>query len=267
MNMITRPIIIDGNPHLALDVAGTGDMLLFLHGIGGCRKNWLPNLTAVADIGQAVAMDIRGYGESGDYDGAFSFDDAADDIERLMQHMGKERVHLIGLSMGGTLALHYAVRSPERVASLVLCSTTTSLSELPDDELERFLEARRSKLARVDNMRDVARTMAELVLSPTSSPEVTEEMIESLASLRRANYLKALECAARYRFAGKLDSLKMPKLVVCGGEDRVIPSEQQRLLHARLTDAQFVFLPDAGHIVNLDAPIAFNLALRQFLTM
>ena len=74
---------IGPSPHIAVDHMGTGDLVVFLHGIGGNRRNWHPNLAAFAPHWHAVAWDARGYGESDDYDGPLDFVDYARDLARV----------------------------------------------------------------------------------------------------------------------------------------------------------------------------------------
>src|SRR5580658_7217231 len=93
--------LIGPAPRLAVDHQGQGELVLFMHGIGGNRTNWHDQLPACAARFHAVAWDARGYGLSDDYPGPLSYDDFCHDILRVLDHFGARKAHLVGLSMGG----------------------------------------------------------------------------------------------------------------------------------------------------------------------
>src|SRR5690349_16598484 len=102
---------------------GDGPLLVLLHGIGSNAKSWQHQLQGLADEYDVVAWDMRGYGSSSDPEQPFGISDLADDLAGLIDHLGFERTHLGGLSMGGVLALEFYGRHPERVRSLILADT------------------------------------------------------------------------------------------------------------------------------------------------
>ena len=121
-------VFIAGSPRLACDVAGSGELVVLLHGIGGQRQNWHDQLLVFADDFQVTAWDARGYGDSEDYEGPLDFADFSADLARLLDHFGAARAHIVGLSMGGRIAQDFYEREPQRVASLVLCNTFAGVS-------------------------------------------------------------------------------------------------------------------------------------------
>ena len=124
-------MIVPGEPPIACDVArggaAGGPTLVFLHGIGGNASNWADQLAYFAPRFRAVAWDARGYGGSGGKDA--DFHDFADDLARVVRHFGGP-AHVVGLSMGGRVALDAWSRTPELIASLTLadCSAGSAIS-------------------------------------------------------------------------------------------------------------------------------------------
>src|SRR5690606_4285874 len=112
--------------------------LVFLHGIGGNKRNWHDNLEVFGRYWHAVAWDARGYGESDDYEGPLAFTSYADDLIRVLDHFGAEKAHIVGLSMGGRIAMDFADRYPHRLLSLTLCDTHTGFSDLSDEKKREF---------------------------------------------------------------------------------------------------------------------------------
>src|SRR5690606_37984467 len=99
-----------GHPGIAYAKCGTGDeTMIFLHGIGGNKDNWNEQLRYFASAGyRAVAWDVRGYGDSDDYDGDFLFEDVSADMLRLLDELAVARAHFVGLSMGGRILMDFA---------------------------------------------------------------------------------------------------------------------------------------------------------------
>jgi pimeloyl-ACP methyl ester carboxylesterase len=113
---------IAGPPDIAVDVAGTGPLLIFLHGVGGNRHNWSDQVAHFSARFTAVSWDARGYGDSDDAPDR-EFTNFADDLARVISHFGGP-AHLVGLSMGGRIALDCWRRYPLLVASLTLANTS-----------------------------------------------------------------------------------------------------------------------------------------------
>src|SRR5207247_8478398 len=99
--------LISPAPRLAVDRTGDGPLVVFLHGIDGNRTNWRDQLGVFAAHFTAAALDARGYGASDDYAGPLAFDDFAGDLRRVLDHYGARRAHLVGLSMGGRIAMRF----------------------------------------------------------------------------------------------------------------------------------------------------------------
>ena len=131
MSAEIKTIRIGPAPRVAVDHAGHGPFLMFLHGIGGNRDNWADQLPVFAEHFQVAAWDARGYGDSDDYDGPLSFADVSRDLIRVLDHFKVTRAHLVGLSMGGRIAQEFTALFPARVATLTLADTHASFKDFP----------------------------------------------------------------------------------------------------------------------------------------
>lgn len=263
-------MILDGAPWIAADLAAPGGAaatpLLFLHGVGGNRANWEDQLAALSTQRLCVAMDIRGYGGSGDYDGPLDFRDCADDARRLLDHLGVARAHIVGLSMGGLIAQEFAAAVPARVASLILCDTGPGLfAHQPPGVAQEFLRLRRKPLEAGASPAEMAPAVADALVAPKADGRARGRLIDSMAALRAANYLKALEALVAYDAPPDLGRFGGRALVLCGADDRFTPPALSERLAARLPRAAMKIIPDAGHVSNIDNPRAFNAALAAFL--
>ncbi|HMM77038.1 MAG TPA: alpha/beta fold hydrolase [Gammaproteobacteria bacterium] len=261
------PSYVPGTPRLAYEAIGTGPTVVFMHGIGGNRTNWREQLDALAPEFRAVAWDARGYGDSDDYEAALAFPDFAADLLRLLDHLGVAQAHLVGLSMGGRIAMDFYEAHPRRVASLVLCDTFPGYdASITEEQREKFIASRRKPLVEDGKEpRDIAPLVAPTLLGKNAAPAALQRLIDSMAMLHKESYIKAIEAMTRYEPVARLGEFRVPTLVVCGEEDRLTPPAIARDMVARIPDARLAILERAGHLSNIEQPLAFNAVLLDFL--
>jgi 3-oxoadipate enol-lactonase len=246
---------VPGAPRIALSVAGRGPLVLFLHGIGGNRRHWDTQLTAFSSRFKAAAWDARGYGDSDDYDGPLRFEDFTADLLRVLDHLEERKAHVVGLSMGGRIARNFALKHPERAASLTLANTSPGFDALSAEEVLKFVEERRSRTPE----------SSRRLLGSRPGPGAHEALLASFHALRNDSYLKTLEASVSQDRAAPLENLAVPTLVVTGDEDRVYPPALAQRMAQRIPGAELVVLEGCGHLSNLEQPGRFNAALLDFL--
>ena len=257
---------IGPKPFIAVDHAGTGDLVLFLHGIGGNKSNWHEQIAALAPRFHPVALDARGWGASDDYDGPLSIDDMAADVVRVLDHFGVLTAHIVGLSMGGLVAQHVWFNAPGRVRSLTLCDTSPGLSRSQSkEELETFLKLRQQPLLDGKTPADIAPGVAKSLIGPKAGPAALQRLTDSIAALHKDSYLKALEAVTRYQLEGDIATIGVPCLLMVGAEDHLTPPAVHVEMQKRIAGSRLVVIPDAGHLSNIEQPQAFNKALLEFL--
>ena len=256
---------VPGTPGLAYEWAGQGQTVVMLHGIGGNRRNWYQQIAALEPTHHALAWDARGYGDSDDYAGALDFAQFSDDLLRLLDHIGRERAHLCGLSMGGRIALDFHARHPERVASLILADSFPGYdASFTQAGRERFVRERRQPLLDGKSFADIATTLATSLVSPTAAPAVVLQLIESICRLHRESYLKTSEAMTMYQPVADLNRIKVPVQIIVGADDKLTPPAISQRMAAAIPHARLALIPNAGHLSNLEQPDAFNECVRQF---
>jgi 3-oxoadipate enol-lactonase len=259
-------IFVPGPPRLAVEGAGEGPLCLFLHGIGGNRSNWAAQLPAFAAAGfAAAAWDARGYGASEDYPGPLAFADFTDDLARVLDHVGTERAHLVGLSMGGRIAQAFALAHPNRVGALVLADTHGGFGDLTEDQRADYVRARREPLLAGKTPADIAPGVVERLVGPEASDAARAALLASVSALRADSYLKAIEATVTQDRVGDLSALACPTHFIVGEHDRLTTPEIVRRLAAQRPGSAVATIPGAGHVSNLEAPDAFNRAALGFL--
>ena len=252
-------------PHIAVDHAGEGELVVLLHGIGGNKRNWHPNLAAFAQQFHVAAWDARGYGESDDYDGTLDFDDFRRDLARVLDHFGADKAHLVGLSMGGRIAASFHGAYPERVASLVLCDTHLGFAHFSAEERDRFVALRKDPLVAGKEPRDIAPVVARTLIGDMAHTEAYDALVDSMSRLHKDSYIKSIEASVGLDHANLYEGVAVPTLVLVGALDRLTPPAMARDIQSRIHGARLSIIEDAGHLANIEQPEAFDTAVLTFL--
>ena len=269
---------LEGTPRLGLThTAVKGDTLaLFLHGIGGSRRNWARQLGQVGHLMTACAMDLRGYGDSSLGFEQSTVDDYCDDILRVMAHFGATKLVLVGLSYGSWIATSFAMRHPEKLAGLVLSGGCTGMSEAGPEEREAFRVSREVPLNAGQVPADFAPAVVKVIAGPDAPDPIRAELLASMSAIPAATYRDALVCFTSPRERFDFARLTMPTLLMTGEHDRLAPPSEIRAVAGRILDAapqmqnarsdvQYETIPGVGHVCNVEGAAAYNAALIPFL--
>ncbi|HXN86525.1 MAG TPA: alpha/beta fold hydrolase [Candidatus Binataceae bacterium] len=256
---------IPGTPRIAIDHAGSGSLVVLMHGIGGNRSNWHDQLPEFAGYFHAVTWDARGYGDSDDYEGALNFGDFASDLARLLDHFKAPRAHLVGLSMGGVIALDFVSRWPDRVATLTLCDSLPGFSHISDEQRAEFIRLRQEPLLAGIELKDMAPAVAKSLLGKSPRPGSFERLVASMSALHKDSYLKTIAGLANYTRVLNLEAISVPTHIVVGAEDSLTPPAISREMARRIAGARLTIIEDAGHLSNIEQPETFNRAVLGFL--
>lgn len=247
-------------------VEGSGPPVIFLHGIGGNRSNWRRQVEALSESFTCFAWDARGYGNSADYEGSLHFSAFGDDMARLLDHFNIERAHLVGLSMGSRILMDFAPRYIDRVATLTLCDCFYGFANaLSPEKQQEYIELRQRPLLEGKTFADLAPRLIASLVSPHCPTHIQEELRQSILQLRVDSYLKTLRASTTFDQAHVLHELTMPVQLIFGSEDQLTPPSIGEEMIGILPNAELAVLDAAGHLSNLEAPGAFNNALRHFL--
>jgi pimeloyl-ACP methyl ester carboxylesterase len=258
---------VDGGS-LHVEEAGSRAVpVLLIQGLGHSHVGWRFQLEALGAKRRTIAFDNRGTGRSSKEPGPYSMEQFADDAVAVLDAVGVDSAHVIGLSMGGFVAQLLALRVPERVTSLVLVGTSPGGSEhvpVPQPTLDAW-----TSNAHLPPDEFARRTM-HLSYSEgwtESHPELCEELIAA-----RVEHPMPPECwRAQFVATGPflaagapVEEISAPSLVVHGEADRVVPLSNGLLLARRIPGAELVVLPGCGHIVPQEAPDEFNRLVEGF---
>jgi pimeloyl-ACP methyl ester carboxylesterase len=250
------PLADAGGTELYYERRGSGEPLLMIQGMSATRLAWGDELRAELEASfETIAFDNRGMGESGQAELPFAIADMAADAGALLDALGIESAHVLGISMGGAIAQELALLHPERVRTLTLGATFCGGPEAslmaPED-----LQMLGAAYASGDPER-VFRAMWEINMSPEFAADeegyaAFREMASRLPAPRPVVMQQMRACAA-HDTSGRLAGLSMPTLVIHGTADRLIGPANGELI-ARLAPAPLELLEGAGHMFWWERP-------------
>jgi 3-oxoadipate enol-lactonase len=258
--MANHPRDVDGA--IAWREAGEGAVVVLLHGLGGSRTAWEPQLAALSPTWRAVAWDLPGYGASAPLDGPLTFDALADAVARLFDATGTDAAHLVGLSFGGMIAQHAALRHPARVRSLALLSTSPAFG-LDGTSAAAWQAARLGPLDAGRTPAEIAPEVIEAIAGPGLSKAARREQVAAMARIGADALRRAIACLPTHDVRDRLAAVIAPTLVLNGELDAETPPAYGRALAGAIPGAHFEVLAGAGHLLPAEAPQAVNAALVE----
>jgi pimeloyl-ACP methyl ester carboxylesterase len=232
-----------------------GRVLVLLEGMGGDIPGWRRNIPRLAERRRVVALDFRGNGRSDAPDEPMSMATLVDDTMGLLDHLGVDRAHLYGMSMGGMVAIESALTRPGRVRSLVLAATHAGPARasaparrrsVPKDRPYLALYSRRFAAEHPDHV-------AEDILVGSQQPQP--------ASAGRRQW----EAVQAWDAWDRLGDIRVPALVLHGTEDDLVDVANARRLAAAIPGAELVLLEGAGHLYHSEQPDEADRAVNEFL--
>jgi 3-oxoadipate enol-lactonase len=257
--------IVPPAPRIAVDHMGNGGLVICLHGIGGNRTNWHDQLPEIGRHFHAGSWDARGYGSSDDYEGPLDFHDFARDLARVLDHFGARKAHLVGLSMGGLIAMDFHAMFAHRVATLTLCDTLPGFTYLSPEQSREFIRLRLEPLLAGKELKEIAPGVAQSLISKSSPPAAFRRVIDSMCALHRDSYIKTIQGTARPDIQIELEQIHVPTHVVVGEDDLLTPPSLARSIADRVAGARLTVIRSAGHLPNIERPREFNAAVIPFL--
>jgi pimeloyl-ACP methyl ester carboxylesterase len=248
---------------LAYDERGAGASLVLVHGHPFNRSMWQPQAEALSSDFRVIALDLPGYGESPQRSEVMTMRAFAEAVVELCDQLALERSIVIGLSMGGLVAMELGLGYPDRFNGLVLAATTAD----PVTAGEAEIRAATARVALERGMLPLAAEMIVELFGPKAARDrtVVLKLFEMMLSTSPAGAAAALRGRAeRPDYSSVLRSLTVPALVISGDHDTHSPEPVIRRLLEALPNPALVRCHDSGHLPNLEEPERFNDAVRQF---
>ncbi|WP_110206771.1 3-oxoadipate enol-lactonase [Nocardioides daejeonensis] len=218
--------------------------------LGSTRHMWDRNIELWQRHLTVVRYDTRGHGDSAVVPGPATIDDLADDVIALLDHLGLERVHLVGLSLGGMTGMRLAAREPARIDRLVTLCTSPYLGPAAN-----WLD--RAALVRSTGTSAVAEAVVDRWYSPGFLAREHERVARArqmVAATPPEGYAASCEAIATMDLRDQLSSITAPTLAIAGADDPATGPAHLQAIAESVVDGSLLVVPDAAHLANDEQP-------------
>lgn len=238
---------------------GTGEAILFLHSLGTSGEVWEEQIRQFKQDYQVIALDFNGHGQSG-ASLPFTIEEAARDALRVLDQVGVAKAHIVGISMGGHVAMEMVKQAPERIQTMVLADTWAYM--------EPAIREERTKL-RMGRLREIG--MEEF------SGELAKNSLAACATIVQVNRLDSIiQCTAEtyesawgavhgVDFRDVLPTIQVPVTVLVGDEDKSTPLPYAQEIAGAIPGSVLEVVPNGGHLSHITNPEFFNTQIMQMI--
>ena len=266
------PIADINGAKLFFETNGTGYPIIFCHEFAGDYRSWDLQVEYFSRLYKTVTYSARGYFPSDipENVGDYSQQQSVDDLKSLMNYLKIPKAHIVGLSMGGNVALNFGLTNPDMASSLVVAGTGTGSDE-PDIFRQRVLEMSDGMRSEgMEHMQSYVFGPARVQLRNKSSKafDLFRAQFMEHSPIGSANTFEGVlsKRPAIFELADKLSRIEIPTLIMTGDEDDpcINPS---LFLKKYISSSGLVIFPRSGHAINLEEPGLFNRTASDFLAM
>jgi len=262
--VIDVPFVPVNGVKIYYEVRGEGEPIAFLNGIMARTVSWGNQTRYFVKNGYKVILhDFRGQGQSDRPRIKYSMDMHVEDLKGLLDALNIRKLHLVGLSYGGKVALMFALKYPQYLKSLIVASTTPTVDKAIRAKVDRWILGARFRSGRIlfqivypdIYSDDFLETKWEFVMS--TAPAFEQIDFDALIELSKA----FLEVDLR----GKMTSINVPTLIIVGSEDKVFPPKYSKMIHEEIEGSKFITVEGCGHVIIWEKPDEFNKIIHEFI--
>jgi pimeloyl-ACP methyl ester carboxylesterase len=253
------PVVERAGANIYYETHGEGPAIVFAHGAGGNRLSWWQQVPSFEKRYLVICFDHRSFGRSTCDEGAFHPKYFAGDLRAILDAEQIERAALVCQSLGGWSGLPFALESPDRVASLVLCDTPGGIVH------PKILEAAASVGDRLE--REGVKGSAALAPGFELRKPALAYLYDQISSLNTGVELKNLGLlfSEEARVApDRLEGYSVPTLLIAGDQDLLFPSEALQAVAEMIPGVEFREFKESGHSVYFEDAEAFNSVIGEF---
>lgn len=256
ISIMCTGVLAFNNGQMYYEAAGSGQPIVFIHGFTLDHTMWQPQVEFFRRDYQVITYDARGFGRSSLPDGPYSH---AADLRALLEHLGIEQAHLVGLSMGGRIAINFTIEYPELVKSLTLMDAALDGYK---SEVDWDVHAKEQGLEKAkENWLN-----HELFTVTQKRPDVVAALRTIVEGYSGWHWLRQdPQSPAKTHASDHLHEITKPTLIVVGEYDLTYFHNIANVLASGIPGSEKIILANAGHMVNMEAPDEINNLLADFI--
>jgi pimeloyl-ACP methyl ester carboxylesterase len=234
---------------------GKGKPVVFIHGATGSLSSWYFQKEYLKQFMEVILLDLPGHGKSPG-DGCERLEECREAVYRTLTDLKTGKCYIVGHSMGGAIAMLFALTYPELLEGLVLVATGAKLRVFPEI-LQNILKDKEGTV----------RKIAEFAFSKKTSASVVESGYREMMKCRKEVIHGDFSSCERFNVMDRVRRITLPTLIICAGDDLLTPCKYSEFLHAQIPDSKYVRIPDAGHLLMIEKPDPVNRAIQAFVTV
>jgi 3-oxoadipate enol-lactonase len=238
--------------------------LMLLHGVGSDAEAWTPQLVAFANGFRVIAWNMPGYGGTPRLL-RMTFPGIAERLRDFLDEQEIKRIDLVGHSFGGMVALEFAATFPERLRTLTLSGTSPAFGKPDGEWQQQFVRDRLAPIEAGKTMEDLAPEMIRSLTGPKADADGLEIARRAIGAVPTTTFADGIRAIVTFDRRDALPKITVPTLVLAGALDTNAPAPMMEKMASKIPGAQYVCLPDVGHLASLENPRTFNEALGTFL--
>ncbi len=244
-------------------VEGKGPWVVLSHSLACNFSMWDVQAEPLKRRYSVLRFDTRGHGASDAPHGAYTLDMLTEDLLGLLDSLGIEETHFVGLSMGGMIGMTFALAHPGRFRSLVLCDTS---SRIPSEAAPVW--EGRIKTAAEQGMEALVESTLQRWFTEAfykSNKAMMKRVGQMIRTTRPSGYIGCCHAIPKINLTDRLGAISCPVQIIVGEQDVGTPVAMSRAIHDAIPGSKLVIIPSASHLSNLEQPEIFNEALLGFL--
>ena len=274
------PVARVNDINIAYTERGKGEAVVLIMGLGANKESWFMNMPALSKYYRVIAFDSRGVGATDRSEEFYTMGRMAADTVGLLDVLGIDKAHIVGVSLGSMIAQEIAINFPQRVGKLILAATTPGMSDAANKDVwdKKTAEMRRNT--------GLGEDFNERIMNDPGSLDVVKIMVRITAyAFNRLAFRIPMVLGARYYFnkvgpsgvldqlravskhntIDRLDQIKAPTLVMAGMDDKIVPIEFSRIVAKFIPGAKFLAFEGGSHSFFMERSKHFNREVIEFL--
>jgi pimeloyl-ACP methyl ester carboxylesterase len=272
------PYVKSGHSKINYHVIGKGKPLVLVSGLGTDHKTWIFQIPEFQKYFKVIVFDNRGIGKSTGSMGAYSTDLMAEDVKNLIDHLEIDKTHLLGSSMGGMISQKLAIKYPDNIDKLVLCSTSArpyntitniikkALKDIADLSTDEILDSKPRGI--------IIRKFFDFFLRQVFSKDfikVNKDIIENILSDYVKNpkyfetFIKQSRAVHKHDALDNVSKIKSETLILTGDSDQLLPHSNSDILAEKIPNSKLVKIPNGNHGMHYELSDTFNEIVLDFL--
>ena len=259
------PKINVNSVNINYELDGEGPPLVFINGLTMTLSGWAYQLGPFSEKYKVLRYDCRGQGDSDKPEEPYTQQMHADDLSELLKALGISKAHLVGLSNGGMIAQHFALKYPGMTGALVLADTSSYVGKLLELTVKSWIRA--TELGGNELRYDVFLPQIFSESFILNNGEMIEKMKEFSAEVNDPKaVINLAKASMNHDLRGELSKIEAPTLILVGKEDILIPPSYSKSLHNEIKGSELIEIEGSGHVAPIEKPDVFNTIVLEFLS-